>query len=106
MNAPRTLRAALAAAASLLIAAILGAAPALASEGIESFGVVDLRHPGRRAPRPLDLLLPADPGAPEAAQNVIFNAPEGLFGNPNAVAPCSSSEFALHPMLRPTPRSA
>jgi hypothetical protein len=26
---------------------------------------------------------------------VVFNAPEGLFGNPNAVAPCGSDDFAL-----------
>ncbi len=35
------------------------------------------------------------PGAPEAAQNVIFNAPEGVFGNPNAITQCTSSDFAL-----------
>jgi hypothetical protein len=37
----------------------------------------------------------ADPGAPEAAKNVIFYAPEGLFGNPNALSRCSASDFAL-----------
>ena len=36
-----------------------------------------------------------NPGAPEAAQNVIFNAPEGVFGNPNAITHCTSSDFAL-----------
>ena len=35
------------------------------------------------------------PGEPEAAQNVIFNAPEGIFGNPNAITHCTSSDFAL-----------
>ena len=36
-----------------------------------------------------------EPGQPEAAQNVIFNAPEGVFGNPNAIAQCTSVQFAL-----------
>jgi hypothetical protein len=37
----------------------------------------------------------SEPGAPEAAQNVIFNAPTGLFGNPRALTQCPASEFAL-----------
>ena len=35
------------------------------------------------------------PGEPEAARNVIFRAPEGIFGNPNAVPECTSADFAL-----------
>ncbi len=35
------------------------------------------------------------PGEPEAARNVIFRAPEGIFGNPNAVTNCTSADFAL-----------
>ena len=35
------------------------------------------------------------PGAPEAAQNVIFNAPTGVFGNPQAITLCRASDFAL-----------
>ena len=35
------------------------------------------------------------PGEPEAARNVIFRAPEGIFGNPNAVTECTSADFAL-----------
>ena len=35
------------------------------------------------------------PGEPEAARNVIFQAPEGIFGNPNAVTECTSGDFAL-----------
>ena len=37
----------------------------------------------------------ASPGEPEAARNVIFKAPEGVFGNPNAVTECTPSSFAL-----------
>jgi hypothetical protein len=36
----------------------------------------------------------ADPGAPEAARNAIFNTPEGVFGNPEAVPQCTSLDFA------------
>ena len=28
------------------------------------------------------------PGEPEAAQNVVFNAPTGIFGNPRAATEC------------------
>ena len=54
-----------------------------------------LDHPGRRPPRSFDLLHPGKPGEPEAAQNVIFNAPQGVFGNPDAITHCTSSDFAL-----------
>src|SRR5262249_39645179 len=35
------------------------------------------------------------PGTPEAARNVIFEAPRGVFGNPEAIARCTSVDFAL-----------
>ena len=35
------------------------------------------------------------PGNPESAENVIFNAPQGVFGNPFAVSHCTSSDYAL-----------
>jgi hypothetical protein len=37
----------------------------------------------------------ANPGSPETARNVIFKAPEGIFGNPNAVTDCTPGSFAL-----------
>jgi hypothetical protein len=45
----------------------------------------------------------AEPGAPEAAQNVIFNAPTGVFGNPRAITQCAPADFALD-QCPPTPR--
>ena len=42
--------------------------------------------------------------SPEAAQNVIFNAPQGVFGNPNAIPQCTASDFALDRVPAPTPR--
>ena len=47
-------------------------------------------HPDLRRSFTLD-----NPGDPEAAKNVIFNAPEGLFGNPNAITRCTPADFAL-----------
>jgi len=35
------------------------------------------------------------PGEPEAAQNVIFNSPTGVFGNPRAITQCAPADFAL-----------
>ena len=37
----------------------------------------------------------ADPGGAEVARNVTFQAPEGIFGNPNAVTECPPASFAL-----------
>ncbi len=37
-----------------------------------------------------------DPGAPEAARNIIFNAPTGVFGNPRAITQCLLASFALN----------
>ncbi len=78
-----------------LAAALVLASPTLASEGIDSFTTTTSdtsagAHPDFTTSFTLD-----KPGAPEAAQNVIFNAPEGLFGNPYAITHCTSSDFAL-----------
>jgi len=36
-----------------------------------------------------------NPGSPEAVENVIFNTPEGVFGNPYAITHCTASDYAL-----------
>src|SRR6478672_9506394 len=36
----------------------------------------------------------AKPGMPEAAKNVVFEAPQGIFGNPNALTRCTAADFA------------
>ena len=36
-----------------------------------------------------------DPGVTQSARNVAFNAPEGLFGDPNVVTQCTPTDFAL-----------
>jgi hypothetical protein len=88
----RTIAAAFIAALAL---ALIAAAPALASEPIGAFTTTTSTsqaggHPDLETTFTLD-----SPGNPEAAKNVIFNAPEGLFGNINAITKCAASDFAL-----------
>ncbi len=73
----------------------LSAAPASASVEIESFtsGGNDSQAGGH--PDLTTSFRLKDPGSPEAARNVIFDAPRGVFGNPEAIGRCSSLEFAL-----------
>jgi len=91
----RTLRAGLVGAASLLAAAALTTAPAFASEAIDSFNVSTSSTNAGGHPDLSTSFTLQSPGSPEAAQNVIFNAPEGIFGNPDALFHCTSSDFAL-----------
>ncbi|MGA8744560.1 MAG: hypothetical protein WB507_01695 [Solirubrobacterales bacterium] len=78
-----------------LLAALALAAPAQASEGVDSFGTSTSTTAAGGHPDISTSFMLHDPGSPEVAQNVIFNAPEGLFGNPYAVTHCTSSDFAL-----------
>jgi len=89
-----TLRAVLLVAASLL-AATAYAVPAQASEAIDSFGTTSSTSAAGAHPDLSASFMLHNPGASEAAQNVIFNAPEGIFGNPYAITHCTSSDFAL-----------
>jgi hypothetical protein len=91
----RVPRHALIAVTSVLVAMSLGTASAAASEAIESFSVSTSDTTAGGHPDLSTSFALNSPGSPEAVQNVVFNAPEGLFGNPNAVAPCSSGDFAL-----------
>ena len=89
---PIIVLAALAAMVSSVLA--LGSDPAFATEGIKSFKVTSSTpnaggHPNLTAEFTLE-----SPGEPESAQNVTFNAPGGVFGNPNAISQCSSVAFA------------
>jgi hypothetical protein len=82
--------------AVLMLAAF--AAPAQASIGIESFETTTSADPEIQAGSHPDLTTTfslENPGDPEAAKNVEFNAPEGVFGNPNALTRCTASDYAL-----------
>jgi hypothetical protein len=78
-----------------IAAAAVLAAPASASEAIDSFGTATSTTQAGAHPDLQTFFTLHDPGAPESAENVTFNAPEGVFGNPNAITQCTSSDFAL-----------
>lgn len=78
-----------------LVAMALGAAPALAAQEIESFSTASSDTSAGGHPNLSTSFRLEAPGQPESARNVIFNAPEGLFGNPNAVTQCTAADFAL-----------
>ena len=81
---------------ALLLAGLMLAASASATEGIQSFSVSPSTSQAGGHPD-IDVSLNLEtPGEPEAAQDVIVNTPQGLFGNPNAITRCSSSDFALN----------
>jgi hypothetical protein len=88
------LRIALCAAAALLGLGAL-AAPALASEPIGSFETFSSTGQAGGHPDFETAFSLQNPGAPEAAQNVIFNSPQGIFGNTNAITQCPSVAFSL-----------
>jgi hypothetical protein len=80
-----------------LVAGLLAMAPASAMGAID-IGGFSTTSSGSQAGGHPDLTTEftlEDPGSPEAAKNVIFNAPEGVFGNPNALTRCTASDFAL-----------
>ncbi len=83
----------LGAATMLLLASLAGSARA--SEGIKSFSTTTSTTEAGGHPDLSTAFTLENPGTPEAAKNVIFNAPEGIFGNPFAVTHCTSSDFAL-----------
>src|SRR5262249_37695047 len=78
-----------------LLAALLMVAPAGASQAISSFHAsVSTNQAGGHPDFSYEFAL-ENPGEPESAKEVVLNAPQGLFGNPNAVPRCTSSDFAL-----------
>jgi hypothetical protein len=93
---PRTVTALLLGVALFLILAMtLFASPASATVGIESFTTSGTDTQAGGHPDLSTSFTLEDPGAPEAARNVIFDAPEGVFGNPEAIPRCTSVDFAL-----------
>lgn len=68
---------------------------ASASLGVESFSTTSSNSEAGGHPDLSTSFRLAEPGVEEAARNVIFQAPEGIFGNPYAITHCTSSDFAL-----------
>src|ERR1051325_11193440 len=90
----RGTRAAIVAAAAVLALLAL-AGQVQAKVTIESFTTTSSDPQAGGHPDLKTSLALAAPGEPEAAQTVIFNAPTGVFGNPNALTRCPSDDFAL-----------
>jgi hypothetical protein len=76
-----------------LISAIT-ASTALGSATINSFSTTISTSQAGGHPDIKTSFTLAAPGAPESARNVIFNGPQGVFGNPGALTRCTSSDFA------------
>jgi hypothetical protein len=83
----------------VVIATCLGAlalaSPACAQVSIESFSTTSSDSQAGGHPDLITTFTLAEPGIHEAARNVTFEAPQGVFGNPNVLTPCTSSDFAL-----------
>jgi hypothetical protein len=94
MSARRARHVLLAALVSLATAVVV-AAPAQASQAIDSFSATISSNQAGDHPDITNSFTLHNPGMPEAASEVILNLPEGLFGNPNALPRCTSSDFAL-----------
>jgi hypothetical protein len=79
------------------LALVVTAAPpvARASEQIDSFTTTASTTQAGGHPDLVTSFTLQSPGSPEAAQNVKFNAPQGVFGNPEAIDQCTSTDFAL-----------
>jgi hypothetical protein len=82
--------------AGLLVVAFLALAvpSAMASIEIESFTTSGNDPQAGGHPDLSTSFSLKNPGAPEAARNVSFEAPRGVFGNPEAIARCASLDFA------------
>ncbi len=80
-------------AAAAVLLALCGQAGA--SVAIESFSTTSSDHTAGGHPDLSTSFTLAEPGVEEAARNVIFEAPEGIFGNPYAITHCTSADFAL-----------
>lgn len=82
---------------SCLLAALAlwWAAPARATQEIESFDTSSTNTEAGNHPDLTATFTLVKPGQPEAAESVSVNLPSGLFGNPNAITPCIPADFAL-----------
>ncbi len=74
---------------------LVGLAGAISGATVSATAVVISAPQAGAHPDLLTSFTLESPGAPEAAQNVFFNAPTGLFGNPDAITKCAPADFAL-----------
>src|SRR6478752_3450517 len=76
--------------------ALAFAAPAQASIVIDQFDTTSSDNGAGTHPDLTTTFKLAEPGVQEAAKDVVFEAPEGIFGNPNAVSECTAADFAVN----------
>ena len=81
--------------AAFLLAMAAPLASAQASEAIKSFTTTASTAQGGGHPDLQTSFALENPGTPESAQTVVFEAPQGVFGNTNAISRCTSSDFSL-----------
>jgi hypothetical protein len=93
-----TMRAKAITALSALVVALMAAIPAQAAGplSVESFTVGSNNTEAGAHPDLTTSIAVSNPGDPQAAEDVEINFPEGLFGNPQAIAVCRSADFALN----------
>jgi hypothetical protein len=83
--------------ATVVVAAGVSVTPAFAAGQvqIESFTTTSSTNQAGGHPDFETEFSIADAGVEQSARNVAFNAPEGLFGDPNVVTQCGPTDFAL-----------
>jgi hypothetical protein len=78
-----------------LALSLASSSSAIGSEPIDSFATTSSTAQAGGHPDLETTFTLHSPGQPESAKNVIFNAPQGIFGNPNAIIRCQPADFAL-----------
>ncbi len=82
-------------AVALVATLSLQAPPAVAGMAVEAFTSQTTDSQAGGHPDLSTSFTLAEPGVTEAAESVVFDAPQGLFGNPQALLRCSASDFAF-----------
>jgi hypothetical protein len=73
---------------------LVAAGSAQATEPIGSFATSSTVSQAGGHPDLQTSFMLENPGQPEAAENVMLNTPEGIFGDPQAIPQCTSVDFA------------
>src|SRR4051812_23358790 len=76
--------------------ALVFAAPTQASIVVDQFQTTSSENGAGTHPDLTTTFKLAEPGVQEAAKDIVFEAPEGVFGNPNAVSECTAADFAIN----------
>jgi hypothetical protein len=79
-----------------VLVALACAAPAQAAIDIQGFATTSSNPEAGHHPDLTTSFELAEPGVQEVAKDIAFEAPQGVFGNPNAVTECSAASFATN----------